>query len=108
MPHDPGLAQILRDDLTELPVREQKMFGALCFLLNGHMICGTHAKGALFRVGKPNMAAALALPGTRVMSMAGRDMQGFLELDAEALKDETRRAALLAIALGFVKSLPPK
>ncbi|MDZ4088009.1 MAG: TfoX/Sxy family protein [Tabrizicola sp.] len=52
MSFDPGLAQLLRDDLAGEPVTEQKMFGGLCFLSGGHMICGVHRGGTMFRVGK--------------------------------------------------------
>lgn len=38
---DEGLAIRVRKALgTDREVREQKMFGGLCFLLNGNMCCG--------------------------------------------------------------------
>ena len=40
MAFDPGLAQLLRDDLAGEAVVETAMFGGLCFLAGGHMICG--------------------------------------------------------------------
>ncbi len=64
MPYDPGLAQLFRDDLAHLPLTEKKMFGGLCFMVHGHMVGGVHKGGAMVRVGKPNEAAALAMPGT--------------------------------------------
>jgi hypothetical protein len=108
MPWDEGLAQVLRDDLADLPIREQKMFGGLCFLLNGNMLCGIHRRGALFRVGKPNMDAAFAVPGAGPMTFTGRPMGGIVEFSPEATADDARRDAVLALALGFVKTLPPK
>ncbi|WP_253913149.1 TfoX/Sxy family protein [Pseudoruegeria sp. HB172150] len=37
MAYDEGLAKLMRGDLAEPPgVTEKKMFGGLCFLLNGH------------------------------------------------------------------------
>ena len=39
-----------------------RMFGALCFMLGGNMLCGALSDGGFFRVGKAQ-AAALALPG---------------------------------------------
>lgn len=108
MAFDEGMAQLLRDDLMDEPVTERKMFGGLCFLRQGHMICGIHRGGAMFRVGKPNETAALAVPGTAPMQMAGRAMPGMVDCPAEVVADEARRARLMALALGFVKSLPPK
>jgi len=108
MPWDDGLAQLLRDDLADLPIREQKMFGGLCFLLNGNMLCGIHRNGTMFRVGKPQMARALSVPGAAPMTFTGRPMGGIIEFSEEATADDLRRRAVLSLALGFVKSLPAK
>ena len=105
---DQGLAHLLREDLTGEPITEKPMFGGLCFLLNGNMVSGTMKASALFRVGKPNDAAALAIPGTYAMVQRGQPMAGFVELPTEACADDQRRAALSALALAFVKTLPPK
>lgn len=108
MAWDEGLAQLLRDDLVGEPVAEKKMFGGLAFLLNGHMICGIHKGGAMFRVGKPNEAMALAVPGASPMLFTGKPMSGMVDCSDEACVDDTRRGQLVALSLGFVKTLPPK
>jgi TfoX/Sxy family transcriptional regulator of competence genes len=108
MPWDEGLAQLMRDDLAEEPVTEKKMFGGLAFLLNGHMICGIHKGGAMFRVGKPNEAAALAVPGASPMMFTGKPMSGMINFSDEATADDTRRGKVMRMALSFVKALPPK
>lgn len=105
---DEGLAHLLRQDLAGEPVSEKKMFGGLCFLLHGNMVSGTMKSSALFRVGKPNDAAALAIPGSYAMVQRGQAMAGFVELPSGDCADDTRRAALSAMALAFAKSLPPK
>lgn len=108
MPWDEGLAQLMRDDLAGERVSEKNMFGGLAFLLNGHMVCGIHKGGAMFRVGKPNEAAALAVPGAAPMMFTGRPMSGMVDLSDAATADDARRGQVMALALGFVKSLPPK
>ena len=56
------LAQLLRDALSNVAgITEKKMFGGLCFMLNGHMLCGVHKDGGMARVGKDNEAAALEI-----------------------------------------------
>ena len=105
---DEPLAQLLRNDLAAVTCTEKKMFGGLCFLLNGNMLSGTMKTSALFRVGKPNDAAALAIPGTYPMVQRGLPMAGFDELPAADCADDSRRAALSAMALAFVLTLPPK
>ncbi|OYX41826.1 MAG: hypothetical protein B7Z02_14570 [Rhodobacterales bacterium 32-67-9] len=108
MPWDEGLAQVLRDDLAHLPVTEKKMFGGLAFLLNGHMVCGVHRGGTMFRVGTENEAAALAVPGASVTMMGARPMRSMIGLSDEAAADDARRGRLMAMALAVVRALPPK
>lgn len=105
---DEGLAQLLRDDLAGETVSEKTMFGGVCFLINGNMVSGTMKTSALFRVGKPNDAEALAIPGAYPMIQRGKPMAGFVELATEDCGDDARRGRLSAMALAFARSLPPK
>ena len=108
MAFDPGLAQILRDDLAGEPVVEKKMFGGLCFLSGGHMICGLHKGGTMYRVGKESYASAIALPGVQPMLMGGRPMAAMVTLSLSDSADDSLRAPVLALALAAVRTLPPK
>jgi TfoX/Sxy family transcriptional regulator of competence genes len=108
MAYDEGSAELMREALAQLDgIREQKMFGGLCFLWKGNMLCGIHTDNALFRVGKDNAARALALPNTQPMQLTGRKMGGMVELDAHALGDPVFDD-LMALAQEFVGALPPK
>ena len=79
---------------------ERRMFGALCFMLRGNMLCGALADGGFFRVGKEHEAAALALPQVRPMMMRDRPMPGIVRLPAAAVADAALRGRLLlAMAL---------
>jgi TfoX/Sxy family transcriptional regulator of competence genes len=109
MAYDEGQAQILRDALAELDgIAERKMFGGLCFTLNGHMLCGVHAKGGMARVGKIREPKALEIDGTRPLDFTGRPMGGMISLDDTAVEDDEVRDQWLTLALEFVRSLPPK
>ncbi len=112
MAYDDGMAAQLRNDLGDLDgLREVKMFGGLCFMWRGNMLCGAHGQnggGGLMRVGKDWHARALSLPGVRPMAMTGRSMTGFVDLDETAMGDDTVRAAALAMAKEFVGALPAK
>lgn len=102
-------AQIFRDALTHLEgVTEKKMFGGLCFMLNGHMLCGVANDGGMARVGKENEAAALALDGIEPLSFTGRPMGGFVDVSFDAMENESTRSAVLELAIEYVRSLPPK
>ena len=109
MAYDEGLAQLMRDELEELPgLTEKKMFGGLCFLLDGNMVCGVHKGGAMFRVGKGNDAAAKALPGVGEMTFTGKPMAGLVQADPEATGDDATRASLMAMSVATARAQPPK
>ncbi len=109
MAYDEGLAEILRGDLAdEDGVTEKKMFGGLCFMLNGNMLCGVHKGGGMFRVGKDNHARALQIDGAQEMAFTGRPMGGMVDVSDAAMADDARRAQLMALARDFVDGLPAK
>jgi TfoX/Sxy family transcriptional regulator of competence genes len=106
---DEGLAELLREALSgEEGVVEKRMFGGLCFMLRGNMVCGTYRHRGMFRVGKEREAEALALPGARRMEMGARAMPGMVEALPEAMADDAVRARLLSLAVTFAGALPAK
>lgn len=109
MAYDEGLAQIMRDALADRGgVTEKRMFGGLCFLLNGNMLCGVHKGGGMARVGKANEAEALAIDGVAPLSFTGRKMGGLVDLSDELIEDEARFARVLAMTEKFVGEMPSK
>jgi len=88
---------------------EKKMFGGLGFMLNGNMLIGTTAKGALLvRVDPDKMDAALKRPGAYAMHMGPKVMTGFIAVDPEALPDAKSIKDWIAYANAYVKGLPAK
>jgi TfoX/Sxy family transcriptional regulator of competence genes len=88
---------------------EKKMFGGLGFMLNGNMLVGTTAKGALLvRVDPEKMDAALARPGAYAMHMGARPMTGFIAVDPDALPDAASIKDWIDYARAYVKTLPAK
>lgn len=109
MAYREAFAEIFRTDLAQdARVEEKRMFGGLCFMLDGHMLCGVHKDDVMFRVGKERTAAALALDGVFEMDLSGRKMGGLVKADAAVMNDDARRAHLLALARENVASLPPR
>ena len=105
---DEDLAERMRAALSGTgAVREVRMFGGLCFMLNGNMLAGTSKRGLLVRVGKDQHSDALARPGAKPMEMAGRSMEGYILVDP-APRDERALREWLELATAFVKTLPPK
>lgn len=103
------LSERIRAQLHHLVLREQKMFGAVAFMLDGNMLVAPMKDGALLvRTGKDAQADALTRPGAGVMSMTGRIMSGYVQVSGDALEDDEALQAWLDLALGFVHTLPPK
>jgi hypothetical protein len=88
-------------------VREVRMFGGLCFMLNGNMVAGTSKRGLMVRVGKERQADALARPGAKRMEMTGRPMEGYVFVNPPPPDDRSLQD-WLALAVAFVNTLPPK
>lgn len=109
MAYDEGLAELIRGDLADhANVVEKRMFGGLCFMLNGHMLCGVHKGGGMFRVGKPRQDEALKVDGAAPMAFTGRPMGGMVDVSDEAMADDARRGQLMTLAIENASSLPPK
>ena len=106
---DDDLAGRIRRILAEDPnIGEVRMFGGLCFMLNGNMlVCATRDGGLLARIGEHAMPDALKLPGASIMRMGGRDMKAYAHIASDGLDDAALRH-WIAAATTFVGPLPPK
>src|SRR5258708_37868216 len=59
---------------------EKKMFGGVCFMVDGHMCCGIAGSDLVLRLGDAGAAAALEEPHTRGMDFTGRVMKSLAVL----------------------------
>lgn len=92
-----------------LAVREQRMFGGRCFMLNGHMlVCPMKDGGLLVRVGPDGLDEALAQPGAGPMTMTGRTMKGFVIVSGDVLEEDEALEDWIGRARAFVGTLAPK
>src|SRR6266478_9526041 len=88
-------------------VREVRMFGGRCFMLNGNMVAETSRGGLLVRVGKDRHAQALARPGAKPMEMSGRPMESYVFIDPPPPGERGLRD-WLELAVTLVNTLPAK
>jgi TfoX/Sxy family transcriptional regulator of competence genes len=72
-----GALARLHTALDPLGAINKKMFGGVCFMLNGNMVAGTTKNGMLVRTGKEFGAIAAGRKDCRPMEMGGRTMQGY-------------------------------
>jgi TfoX/Sxy family transcriptional regulator of competence genes len=103
-----GLAARLRKALgARRALAEKKMFGGVCFLLRGNMLCGVGEGKFMFRVGRAQDAAALKKPGAKPMDFTGHAMKGFVWVDPRSC-DARRLKGWIAMAERYVGALPAK
>lgn len=103
-----ALLDALRAEIPAEGRTEQRIFGGICFMIDGNMAIGASpARGLLLRVGKEAYGAVLARPGTRPMEMRGRPMEGYLYVDPATLTPAELKD-WVALATAFVRTLPPK
>jgi TfoX/Sxy family transcriptional regulator of competence genes len=110
MAYDEDLANRIRElVLSEDAVREQRMFGGLAFLINGNMSVAASGQGGLMvRVDPAQTDALLRKPHARAFEMRGREMQGWLRVDAEGVRTKRQLETWVARGVGYARSLPPK
>ena len=109
MAYDEGLAQRIRDVLDDREgASEKKMFGGLCFLLNGNMSCGVVGSELMVRVGPDAYEDALAEPHARKMDFTGRPMRGMVYVAEQGVEDDSDLASWIDRGAHFAGSLAPK
>ena len=109
MPYDEALAARVRRVLAaHAGIREQKMFGGLCYMLDGNMAVGVETDRLMVRVGPAAYDGALAKPHARPMDFSGRPMRGFVWVDAAGVRDSRALRRWIQRGLDFAGSLPPK
>jgi TfoX/Sxy family transcriptional regulator of competence genes len=109
MAYDEGLAQRIREVLSDVPeIKEKKMFGGLAFMLNGNMACGLAKEDFMVQVGPENYAETLRKPHARKMEFTGRPMKGFITVDVEGYENDKVLASWVKQGVDYARSLPAK
>ena len=108
MAFDPDPADRLRKALQDRKgISERKMFGGICFMLNGNMLCGVEGSRLMFRVGAAQEPKELAKPGASPMDFIRRPMRGYVWVAKEAGAGRAL-AGWIRLAEGYVAGLPGK
>jgi TfoX/Sxy family transcriptional regulator of competence genes len=110
MAYDEELADRVREQVAcESGLSEKRMFGGLAFLIDGHMAVSASGRGGLLlRVDPGQTQALLDEPNVRRFEMRGREMDGWLRVDAAAVAGEDELRRWVAYGVAYARSLPPK
>lgn len=108
--YDEDLADRLRVTLQgERDVSEKRMFGGLAFLIGGHMAVSASGQGGLLlRVDPALTESLIQRPHVARFVMRGREMDGWLRVDAAAVSTDADLAHWSAYGVAYARTLPPK
>jgi TfoX/Sxy family transcriptional regulator of competence genes len=110
MAYDEDLADRIRELLRDEPgMTEKKMFGGLAFLIAGNMAVAASGQGGiLVRVDQARSDALRKSTNARPMEMRGRQMQGWLRVDAEDVRTDAQLAKWVRVGTSYARTLPVK
>lgn len=110
MPYDEDLADRIRELAAgERTLAEKKMFGGLAFLVNGNMAVAASGQGGiLVRVDPEESDSLVAKTKAYPMEMRGREMRGWLRVDAEYVRTKPQLSKWVQRGITYARSLPPK
>ncbi|MDQ6834584.1 MAG: TfoX/Sxy family protein [Actinomycetota bacterium] len=110
MAYDEHLANRIRELLADQDgVVEMKMFGGLAFLIGGHMsVAASGQGGLLLRVDPEQTDELVQQQHAAPFVMRGREMQGWLRVAPEGVKDKRQLMRWVDRGVAHARSLPPK
>jgi TfoX/Sxy family transcriptional regulator of competence genes len=108
--YDEDLANRVRELIAGEPVvTEKRMFGGLAFLIGGNMSVSVSGRGGLLlRVDPADTEALLAKPFAKPFETRGREMDGWLRVDAEGVRTKRQLERWVARGVTYARSLPAK
>ncbi len=82
-------------------VEEKKMFGGICFMVNGKMCITVGHERLMCRIDPANHERALKKKGCRTVVMKGREYKGYVHINQEGLKTKKDLDFWIGLALEF-------
>ncbi len=89
-------------------VELKKMFGGVCFMHRGNMLCGIDRQRLMVRVGPNQYDLALSLKNASEMDITGKPMKGFIFVSEDGYKTDKSLSKWLDLGLNFTSTLPKK
>jgi TfoX-like protein len=103
------LAERIRQALARKKgIEEKKVFGCICFFLNGNALAGVWKDGLIARLGPDEGELALREPHVRAFDITGRPMRNWVVVEPEGVEDDEQLIAWIQGAVKFVGKLPAK
>lgn len=103
------LADRVREKLliTEKDIQEKKMFGGLCFMVNGKMCVCIKSDRLLIRLAPERNEEFLEMEGVREMDFIKKPMKGYVYVSEEVLNTNKKLGYWIDQALDYNKIANP-
>jgi TfoX/Sxy family transcriptional regulator of competence genes len=110
MAYDDELANRIREVVHGEPgLSEKRMFGGLAFLVDGKLaVSASSMGGVLLRIDPRVTERLVSEPHVGRFEMRGRQMDGWLRVDAEVLETDDELRRWVSHGVTYARSLPPK
>ena len=109
MPYDEVVDKRIREIVDQWPhTSAKKMFGGVCYLLNGNMVAGVHGDHLILRLGEASAREALQEPHVVPFDLTGRPMKGWVMVAPAGFEQHSVLEQWLTKARAFVTTLPAK
>ena len=103
------LADRVREVLSEREgVSQRRMFGGVCFMINGNMCVGTWKGSLIVRLDQKDHDKTLAEPHTKPADITGRVMKGWALVEPAGIDSGNDLKTWVNKAASYAESLPPK
>jgi TfoX/Sxy family transcriptional regulator of competence genes len=109
MAFDEALTERIRQRLARRRnVEEKKMFGCICFFINGNALAGVWKDRLIARLGPDEGEAALLEPHVRAFDITGKPMRNWVAVEPGGVEDDDQLKTWIERATKFVTTLPKK
>lgn len=109
MAFDESLAARIRHALIRKKnIEEKKMFGCICFFINGNALAGVWKDRLIVRLGPDEGEAALLEPHVRAFDITRRPMKNWVAVEPEGVEHDDQLKDWIRRATKFVGKLPAK
>ncbi len=105
MAYNEKLADRVREIIavTHNNIEEKKMFGGLCFMVNGKMCVGVESERLMVRLNPEIMDDVLLKEGCHPMDFTGKVMKGYVFVDIGELNTQKKLGYWMSLALAYNK-----
>lgn len=109
MAFDEFLADRIRNALAHRKnIEEKKMFGCVCFMLNGNALAGVWKDRLIARLGPDEGEVALREQHVRAFDITGKPMRNWVAVEPRGVEDDEQLEDWIERATKFVRRLPRK